>query len=78
VNHRPYPNADRALRQISRHDDEVGPVTEAGPRAVTPFGQQLIDGTSAAVQALSSSLAVSFAKMLPQQLPVDEYRLSTR
>lgn len=78
MTYRPYPNIDRALRQLDRHIDEVGPITEAAPRAATPFGQQLIDGTSAAVQAVGSSLAASFAKMLPQPPPVDEYRLSTR
>lgn len=82
MTYRPYPSRDRALHQIDRHIDEVGPVTEAAPHAVTPFGQQLIDGTNAAVQAVGSSLAASFAKMRqPQpvaQPPVGEYRLSTR
>lgn len=82
MTYRPYPNADRALRQIDRHIDEAGPITEAAPRAVTPFGQQLIDGTNAAVQAVGASLAASLAQMRrPQpveQPPVGEYRLATR
>lgn len=41
--HRPCPKRQRALRQIERHEFEVGPA--ASPRPLTEFGQQLLDGT---------------------------------
>lgn len=81
--HQPYPSRDRALHQIDRHIDEVGPMIGGRPHAVTPFGQSLIDGTNAASQAIGDALAGAFAKMVPapqrgDEYPVDEYRLSTR
>lgn len=78
--HRPYPSRERALHQVERHVDEVGSITDVRLRTVTPFGHRLIGGADTAVEALSSSLAASFAKMLPtaQRPPVDEYRISTR
>jgi hypothetical protein len=69
--HHPYPSRDRALHQVDRHIDEVGPMVDGRPHAVTPFGQRLIDATEAAVQSLGRSLT-------NVQPPVDEYRLSTR
>ncbi len=81
ASHRPYPNRDRALRQIDRHIDEGRLMIMDDPHAVTPFGQRLIEGADAAALAVGSSLAASFAKMLPpvkQAPPVDTYRLSTR
>ncbi|MYX67330.1 hypothetical protein K388_05615 [Streptomyces sp. KhCrAH-43] len=31
MTHRPYPNADRALAQLRRHADEVGPIPMVRP-----------------------------------------------
>ncbi|MFJ4925238.1 hypothetical protein [Streptomyces sp. NPDC088736] len=73
--HRPYPSRDRALHQIDRHIDEIGPMIGGRPHAVTPFGQRLIDATDTAVQALGRSLAASMKNMQPS---VDTYRLSSR
>lgn len=73
--HRPYPSRDRALHQIDRHINEVGPLVDRRPHAVTLFGQRLIDATEAAVQSLGRSLAESMTSMHP---PVDSYRLSSR
>lgn len=31
MTHRPYPNPDRARRQVQRHDEEAGPFIPAAP-----------------------------------------------
>jgi hypothetical protein len=74
--HRPYPNADRARRQIARHDDEIGPVDDQ-TRPLSPLTLKLTAEMSAGLQAFGSSLATMLtpARQAP---PVDEYRLSTR
>lgn len=38
MSHRPYPNADRALRQIARHDDEWAPGGPFPPALDLPHG----------------------------------------
>jgi hypothetical protein len=71
---RPYPNADRARRQTTRHDHETGPVGDQS-RSLSPLTLKLTAEVSAGLQVFVSSLA----KMLTRQAPpVDEHRLSTR
>ncbi|MER6736500.1 hypothetical protein [Streptomyces puniciscabiei] len=70
--HRPYSQRQRALRQIERHECEVGPA--APPRPLTEFEQQLLDGTATIVKAVAPVTAI-LQRLTP---PVDEYRTSTR
>ncbi|MFH9968328.1 hypothetical protein ACH4PR_44705 [Streptomyces mirabilis] len=74
--HRPYPNADRARRQITRHVDETGPVGDQS-RSLSPLTLKLTAEVSAGPQVFGSSLAEMLS---PQDRPppVEEYRLSTR
>ncbi|MET7355193.1 hypothetical protein [Streptomyces mirabilis] len=68
--HRPYPDADRARRQITRHVDETGPVGDQS-RSLPPLTLKLTAEVSAGPQVFGSSLA----KMLTparQAPPVDE------
>ncbi|MGW5582803.1 hypothetical protein [Streptomyces sp. NPDC003857] len=74
--YRPYPNADRALRQIDRHADEAPPLSDAPERPLSPFTIHITERAEAAAQALGASLTAALLKM--RQPPVDEYRLSTR
>jgi hypothetical protein len=80
MTYRPYPNPGRARRQIERHEYEAPPLSGAPARPLSPFEQKLVEGATAAVQAVGSSLAASLAKLRQpaDSYPVDEYRLSTR
>ncbi|MFC4502949.1 MULTISPECIES: hypothetical protein [Streptomyces] len=75
MSHRPYPNTDRALRQLTRHDDETPPIPAASLRPVTPLEWKLFDGLTAVTQAAGAALAESLMRALPA---AGEYRLSTR
>lgn len=46
----PYPNPDRARRQITRHDTEVGPAAPARP--ASPLELQLAQGLAAIGRSL--------------------------
>jgi hypothetical protein len=72
MSHRPYPNPSRALKQIERHTFEVG--AAAASRPLTPFEQQLLDGTATIVKAIEP-MAATLERSVPV---VSEYRLSTR
>lgn len=50
MTHRPYPNVDRALHQLDRHDDETPPLSE--PRPLTPMERQLASAASAVMRAV--------------------------
>lgn len=77
MSHRPYPNVDRARRQVERHEDETPPYRE--PRPLTPFGQQWAVNARAVLKAAQPSLTLAAARLHAAFAPpVDEYRLSTR
>lgn len=79
MGYRPHPNCDRALKQIHRHIDEVGPLVS--PRPVTPSGRRLFEGAAAAMQAVLPSareFQARLADALSKQPTLDDYRLSTR
>jgi hypothetical protein len=61
--HRPYPNADRALRQLDRHEPAVPAL--AMPECLRP----MVDSFARMRQRNRSVVT---------QFPVGEYRLSTR
>lgn len=62
--HRPYPNADRALRQIDRHRPSA-PVMPM-PECLRPMADSL------------AQLRVNAQRVAEEGFGVDEYRLSTR
>ncbi|MER5903066.1 hypothetical protein ABT150_23655 [Streptomyces mirabilis] len=62
--HRPYPNADRSLRQIDRHRPSAP--TMPLPDCLRPLAASL------------AQLRVYNQRAAEQTPPVDEYRLSTR
>jgi hypothetical protein len=66
MTYRPYPNADRARRQVERHDYETPPLTAVRP--ATPLQERL-------AEAFAPLAALRLRVAAP---PVDEYRLSTR
>ncbi|MEU8976819.1 hypothetical protein AB0D11_48185 [Streptomyces monashensis] len=70
--HRPYPNRERARKQIERRCFEVGPAVP--PRPLTEFERQLLDGTATIVKTVEP-MTVALHRMAP---PAGEYRLSTR
>lgn len=69
MTHRPYPNADRARRQLSRHAFEVGPTGVQAAPVGLPGLQEAGRRMQAAFRGLPST---------EQLFPVGEYRLSTR
>jgi hypothetical protein len=76
----PWPTArtrtPTARRQITRHEDETGPVGDQS-RSLSPLTLKLTAEVSAGLQVFGSSLArmLTSARQGPS---VDEYRLSTR
>ena len=78
--HRPYPNVDRALKQVDRHIDEVGPILPRRP--MTPFEANLFARVQMAGAAAGAAMAVTLKRAQPSGSDlaeaVDEYRLSTR
>ncbi len=77
MSYRPYPNRDRALKQLARHIDEAAPSNPTVPQDGTLLRQHL-----AAAQPTGASLATAFARLGQlrpvEAWPVGEYRLSTR
>ncbi|MFG3585161.1 hypothetical protein [Streptomyces sp. NPDC047990] len=79
--YRPYPNADRALRQLDRHDSETPPMGE--PLPVSPLQQRIAEAFAPwaslrmkAAQPTGREFAAGLkAAFTP---PVDTYRLSSR
>jgi hypothetical protein len=75
--YRPYPNTDRALRQLDRHRQ---------PEQLTEFQLRLAEQAQGAMEMadrLVGPVVRNFREGLArwadgQQPPVDEYRLSTR
>jgi hypothetical protein len=63
MTHRPYPNPDRARRQLDRHDDETPPFIWA-PRPLSQFERQFFEATSIARQALRPQLEAMSASLL--------------
>ena len=55
MSYRPYPNRDRALHQLDRHDDETPPLTARRP--LFPHERLLVEGATAMVQAAAPGLA---------------------
>jgi hypothetical protein len=71
--YRPYPNADRALRQVDRHRQPAPP---------SEFQLSLAEQANAALEAAGRALE-PFMRGIRRNAamvspPVDEYRLSTR
>lgn len=61
MTYHPYPNVDRALHQLARHDDETPPYSE--PRPLSPLERQLLEGATAMVKAAQPGLAAVAANL---------------
>lgn len=64
--YRPFPNAERALRQIDRHDYETSPLS--APRPMTPLEQQMlafVRGAAESLRRTQPSLALAAACLNP-------------
>jgi hypothetical protein len=77
--YRPYPNADRALRQIARHypDEPVIPMPECLRPMAASFARLRVN-TRQAMQAWRPDFMMDGRTGEIAPYPVDEYRLSTR
>ncbi|MGW2048515.1 hypothetical protein ACWCPF_25535 [Streptomyces sp. NPDC001858] len=64
MSHRPYPNRERALRQLERHVDPAPAIP--APTALLQFGESM------------ARMREGARRVLAAQFAVDEYRLSTR
>ncbi|MEU3613556.1 hypothetical protein ABZ725_14730 [Streptomyces sp. NPDC006872] len=64
MSHRPYPNRERALRQLGRHVDPAP--TIPAPTALLQFGESM------------ARMREGARRVLAAQFPVDQYQLSTR
>ncbi|CUW31808.1 hypothetical protein [Streptomyces reticuli] len=80
MGYRPHPNRDRALKQIDRHIDEVGPALP--PRPMTALEGKLLARAQMAGAAAGAALAAALKLGQPSGselvAAVDTYRLSTR
>jgi hypothetical protein len=80
MGYRPHPNRDRALRQIDRHIDEVGPMVPRRP--MTPFEENLFARVQMAGAAAGAAMAAAFKGAQPSGSDLAEavgsYRLSMR
>lgn len=65
--YRPYPNTDRACRQIERHGDETPPLGE--PRPMTPFERQMARNAQEFLKAAQPTLALTAARLRAAFLP---------
>ncbi|MGW5173086.1 hypothetical protein ACWERY_01805 [Streptomyces sp. NPDC004082] len=75
--HRPYPNRDRALRQVDRHDDETPPIGTRPAVTLSRLTWNLAEVAQGSAAEAGAALSRAFANLRVQP-PVDEYRLSTR
>ncbi|MFM9656814.1 hypothetical protein [Streptomyces scabiei] len=64
MNHRPYPNANRARHQIERHDDETPPLPDGSGRPLSPFEQHVRAGLEGMGEALRPQLEAMGASLL--------------
>ncbi|MFI9244125.1 hypothetical protein ACIGXF_16405 [Streptomyces sp. NPDC053086] len=79
MGYRPHPNRDRALKQIDRHADEVGPILPLRP--VAPFEGKLLSGVQMAGAAAGAAMAAALKRAQPsagELFAAGTYRLSTR
>lgn len=74
MSHRPYPNRDRALRQVERGRLDIR------PQPMPTFAEMVVylrsDEHREKMRRIGATVAEVFSRMKPP--PVDEYRLSTR
>lgn len=65
MNHRPYPNTDRTLHQLLRHDGESGPFVPAAP---LPEWRLNLARQASAVLAAAADRTAPIVVRLPQLL----------
>lgn len=80
MGYRPHPNRERAVKQIDRHIDEVGPALEPRPQA--PLQRGLFAGLQPSAAAAGAAMAANLKRAQPSGsgfvAALDTYRLSTR
>lgn len=65
MTYRPYPNPDRARRQVQRHDEESGPFVPAAP---LPEWRLNLARQANAVLAATAARTAPIVAQFPQQL----------
>lgn len=68
MSRRQYPNADRALRQIQRHDEEAGPFVPPAPPS--EFQIRLAEQANAALGVARDTVLRPLAERLARQAPM--------
>ncbi|MEU9442901.1 hypothetical protein AB0D42_18650 [Streptomyces sp. NPDC048304] len=80
MGYRPHPNRERALKQLDRHIDEVGPILPRRP--MTTFEENLFARVQMAGAAAGAAMAAATKRAQPSGRDLAEaigtYRLSTR
>lgn len=61
MTNRPYPDVDRARRQLEGHEDETSPLTARRP--LSPMERALVEYATAAVRSAAPALASLTAAM---------------